>query len=318
MRIIGTGSAVPEKIITNEDLCGWLDTSDEWIQTRTGIKERHLAAEGENAVTLAVEAGRKALENAGIEPRKIGLVLAATCSSGNYFPGVGCCVQGQLGLANAAAMDLNAACSGFLFALHTAYTYIMAGLYEYILVIGTDTFSRMVDWKDRSTCVLFGDGAGACVVKRAEEGLLAMSQHSDGSRGDVLVCAGAMLQSPTTEEKTMKPLLMDGQAVFCFAVKTIPECIDKLLKDEKIAPKEIKYFILHQANRRILQSVAKRLKVSEERFPMNLDRMGNTSAASIPILLDEMNREGRLKRGDKVVLAGFGAGLTWGASLLVW
>lgn len=318
MRIIGTGSAVPEKIITNEDLAGWLDTSDEWIRTRTGIRERHVAAEGEDAAALAAEAGKKALENAKMRPQEIELVLAATCSSGNYFPGVGCCVQDKLGLVNAAAMDLGAACSGFLFALHTAYAYIMAGIYERILVIGTETFSRVVDWKDRSTCVLFGDGAGACVVSKEDEGLIAMSQHSDGSRGDVLVCTGEMLPSPAAEEAPMKPLLMDGQAVFRFAVKTMPECIHNLLKREGIEPEEIRYFVLHQANRRILQSVAKRLGVPEEKFPMNLDKMGNTSAASIPILLDEMNRSGRLERGDKVILAGFGAGLTWGVSLLVW
>lgn len=317
-RIIGTGSALPKQVITNGELEKLMDTSDEWIRTRTGIGERRIASSKEDVRTLACQAGRRALENAGMEPGQVELVLVATCSAETYFPSVACCVQGELGLTKAAAMDLSAACSGFLFALHTAHAYITSGMYENALIIGTETLSRLIDWKDRSTCVLFGDGAGACVVRKDSQGILGVSQYSDGSRGQVLTAKASVRETPASFYKEMEPLKMDGQEVFRFAVKTVPDCVEKLLEKTGTPMEQVKYFVLHQANRRILQSVAKRLQLPEKKFPMNLEFRGNTSAASIPILLDEMNREGLLEKGDLLVLAGFGAGLTWGATLLTW
>lgn len=317
-RIAGTGSALPTYRMTNDELSKFVDTSDEWIQSRTGIRSRHIVSGGETAVTLAYQAAENAIENAGVHPEEIELVLVATSSAGNNFPGVGCQISGLLGIGNAAAMDLSAACSGFIFALNTAHAYIKSGIYKKILVVGVDTISRIADWTDRSTCVLFGDGAGACVVEESEEGILEISQHSDGGRGDVLVSETSRTKTPVMEAQSEKALYMDGQAVFKFAVKTVPECVNELLAKGQKESEEVKYFILHQANRRIIQSVAKRLKASEEKFPVNLDEYGNTSAASIPILLDEMNRSGKLERGDLLLMSGFGAGLTWGGTLLRW
>lgn len=317
-RIIGTGSALPKKVLSNDELSKIMDTSDEWIRSRTGIVSRHVADQEETAATLAAEAGRRALDNAGMKPEEMELVLVATCSAENYFPSVGCQVQELLGLKNAAAMDISAACSGFLFALNTAHAYILSGLYEKILVIGTETLSRTIDWTDRGTCVLFGDGAGACVVQRDKEGIIGISQHSDGTQGGVLTSFAPRLETPLAAAAPGRPLYMEGQAVFKFAVKTVPECIRQVLDKNHTEVEDVKYFILHQANSRIIQSVAKRLKAAEEKFPINLDKCGNTSAASIPILLDEMNRSNKLEKGDLLVLSGFGAGLTWGAALLRW
>lgn len=317
-RIIGTGSALPTHTITNDDLTKFLDTSDEWIRSRTGIRCRQVAGEGENVVTLATEAGRKAIEDCGIQPEEIQMVLVATCSSENYFPSVGCRVQAALGLKNASAMDLSAACSGFLFALQTAHAYIMSGFYDTVLVIGAETLSRTVDWSDRSTCVLFGDGAGACVVKKSDTGILEIVQHSDGTMGDVLVASASSLETPVAAAQKTLPMHMDGQAVFKFAVKTVPECIRELMNKTEYSLEDVDHVILHQANSRIIESVAKRLSMPAEKFAMNLERHGNTSAASIPILLDELNKKGILKEGETVLLSGFGAGLTWGAALLTW
>ncbi|HIZ23835.1 MAG TPA: ketoacyl-ACP synthase III [Candidatus Blautia faecigallinarum] len=317
-RIIGTGSALPVHTLTNDDLSKFLDTSDEWIRTRTGICTRQLAGDGESTVTLAVEAGKKALLNSGVSPEEIQMVLVATCSSENYFPSVGCRVQEALGLTHASAMDLSAACSGFLFALHTAHAYIVSGYCRTVLVIGAETLSRTIDWSDRSTCVLFGDGAGACVVRGEETGLIQILQHSDGTKGDVLMANTRRTATPVSSEREGMPLSMDGQAVFRFAVKTVPECIQELMAKTDRSLEEVDHVVLHQANSRIIESVAKRLHMPLEKFAINLDRHGNTSAASIPLLLDEMNREGRLKKGDLVLLSGFGAGLTWGAALLEW
>lgn len=317
-RIIGTGSALPHRIVTNEDLSRIVDTSDEWIQSRTGICQRYLSAEGEDCVSLAVEAGRAALENAGISPEEVELLIVATCSSEHYFPSVGCQVQGALGMEHCVAFDISAACSGFLFALHTAHAYLQGGIYKKALLIGTETLSRVIDWEDRSTCVLFGDGAGACVVQAQESGLMDFMQASHGAQGHVLTARASARRTPVRPATEMEPLAMEGQQVFKFAVKTVPESIHQILKSNGLSSEEVRYYILHQANRRILQSVARRLGQPEEKFPMNLDKHGNTSAASIPILLDEMNRQGKLEKGDILVLAGFGAGLTWGCTLMQW
>lgn len=317
-RIIGTGSAVPEQIVTNEDLSKIVETSDEWISSRSGIKERRLAKE-ETTTSLAILAGKRALENAGIASEEIEVIIVATCTPDYFFPNTACQVQEAIGAKHAVAFDLSAACSGFLFALSTAQAYIKGGIYQKALIIGAETMSKMIDWSDRSTCVLFGDGAGAAVVSAEETGVLKLVQKSDGTGKGVLSCKARETRNLLNHEsETKEYLYMEGQPVFKFAVKTVPECVEEVLKKAEVKKEEIRYYILHQANSRIIQSVAKRLKEPEEKFPMNLSLYGNTSAASIPILLDEMNRNGLLNRGDKLVLSGFGAGLTWGAVLLEW
>ena len=317
-RIIGTGSAVPEQIVTNEDLSKIVETSDEWISSRSGIKERRLAKE-ETTTSLAILAGKRALENAGIASEEIEVIIVATCTPDYFFPNTACQVQEAIGAKHAVAFDLSAACSGFLFALSTAQAYIKGGIYQKVLIIGAETMSKMIDWSDRSTCVLFGDGAGAAVVSAEETGVLELVQKSDGTGKGVLSCKARETRNLLNHEsETKEYLYMEGQPVFKFAVKTVPECVEEVLKKAEVKKEEIRYYILHQANSRIIQSVAKRLKEPEEKFPMNLSLYGNTSAASIPILLDEMNRNGMLNRGDKLVLSGFGAGLTWGAVLLEW
>lgn len=318
MRIVGTGSALPEKIVTNDDLSKVVDTNDEWISSRTGIKQRRIAME-ETTASLAAQAAQEALKNSHMTAGEMDLILVATCSPEAFFPSTACQVQQMIGADNAVAFDLSAACSGFLFALNTANAYIASGIYKKALIIGAETFSKLIDWKDRSTCVLFGDGAGAAVVQADETGYIDMVQWSDGKKGHVLTCNGRPVSNLFNQQSyVMDYIAMDGQEVFKFAVKKVPECIKQVLEKAGIQIDEISYFILHQANSRILQSVAKRLKVAEEKLPMNLEKYGNTSAASVPILLDELNRKGLLKRGDKIILSGFGAGLTWGATLLEW
>lgn len=317
-RIIGTGSAVPEQIVTNEDLSKIVETSDEWISSRSGIKERRVAKE-ETTTSLAILAGKRALENAGVTAEEIEVIIVATCTQDYFFPNTACQVQEAIGAKHAVAFDLSAACSGFLFALSTAQAYIKGGIYQKALIVGAETMSKMIDWSDRSTCVLFGDGAGAAVVSAEETGVLELVQKSDGTGKGVLSCKARETRNLLNHEsETKEYLYMEGQPVFKFAVKTVPECVEEVLKKAEVKKEEIRYYILHQANSRIIQSVAKRLKEPEEKFPMNLSLYGNTSAASIPILLDEMNRNGMLNQGDKLVLSGFGAGLTWGAVLLEW
>lgn len=317
-RIIGTGSAVPEQIVTNEDLSKIVETSDEWISSRSGIKERRVAKE-ETTTSLAILAGKRALENAGVTAEEIEVIIVATCTPDYFFPNTACQVQEAIGAKHAVAFDLSAACSGFLFALSTVQAYIKGGIYQKALIVGAETMSKMIDWSDRSTCVLFGDGAGAAVVSAEETGVLELVQKSNGAGKGVLSCKARETRNLLNHEsETKEYLYMEGQPVFKFAVKTVPECVEEVLKKAEVKKEEIRYYILHQANSRIIQSVAKRLKEPEEKFPMNLSLYGNTSAASIPILLDEMNRNGMLNRGDKLVLSGFGAGLTWGAVLLEW
>ena len=318
-RIIGTGSYVPEHSFTNTDMEKLVDTSDEWITGRTGIRARRLAKE-ETTALMAAEAGRLALEDSRMDASELELIIVATCSAEEVMPNTACRVQQELQAVHAVGFDLNAACSGFLFALHTAHAYLQAGICKNALVIGAETLSRLLDWTDRSTCVLFGDGAGAVVLRQEEAGILGLSQFADGSRGDVLTCGNSQNGNPLQETLKSHPgtIAMDGQEVFKFAVRQVPACITDLLNRYGCGKDEIRYYILHQANARIIRSVAKRLAVAEERFPMNMEQYGNTSAASIPMLLDELNRGGYLKKGDHLVLSGFGAGLTWGACLLIW
>ncbi len=327
MRIIGTGSSLPQQVVTNEDLSKIMDTSDEWISSRTGIKERHLAKE-ETTVSMSAEAAGRALRNAGIKAEDVDLIIVATITGDYITPSTACEVQAELGAEHAAAFDINAACSGFMFALHTAYAYLQTGIYKTALVVGAETLSKIMDWSDRSTCVLFGDGAGAVVVRAGGEesneegnggGLLAFEQGTDGSRGKVLACEGRKNQNPLVQNPFVPSYVdMDGQEVYKFAVSTVPASILRVLEMSGTAAEDIKYFVLHQANIRIIQSVAKRLKADIEKFPVSLDHCGNVSAASVPILLDEMNQKGMLARGDKIVMSGFGGGLTWASAVIEW
>ena len=317
-RIIGTGSYVPEQVVTNEDLAKIVDTTDEWIVTRTGIHERRIAVH-EGTSEMAAKAARRALEDAGMEAEELDIILLATSSPDNCFANGACEVQAAIGAKNAVAFDISAACSGFEFALSTVQAFLQAGIYKTALIIGVDCLSKLTDWNDRSTCVLFGDGAGAAVLRAEETGVIHSVMGSDGTKGPVLSCSartgGNFLNGKRPE---LGFIYMDGQEVFKFAVKKVPECIQQVLKESGTDIDEVKYFVLHQANYRICESVAKRLKQPLDKVPMNIGSYGNTSGATVPILLDELNRQGKLERGDKIVMAGFGGGLTWGAALVEW
>ncbi len=316
-KIYGTGSYVPEHVMDNDDLAKIVDTNDEWIRERTGIGRRHVIEE-ETTSYMAGQAAARAVEQSGIDPAEIELILVATSSSEVIYPCAACEVQKAVGAVHAAGYDLNAACTGFVLAFNTAQAYISAGLYRTILVVGAESMSNMVDWTDRSTCILFGDGAGA-VILRAEEGNpVYMAAHSDGVKGEALTQLSRHRRGWEKEEEKESYIHMDGQAVFKFAVRKVPEIIEEVLGQTDVKLEEIDYFILHQANRRIIEAVAKRLKTDISKFPMNLEEYANTSAATVPILLDEMNRRGMFRRGQKIILSGFGAGLTWAACLFEW
>ena len=305
-KICGTGAYIPEKILDNEALSKLVDTSDEWIRSRTGIRRRHIAGEKETVAFMAGEAAKAALQNAKLNGSAVELILAATMSAEEAMPGVAARVQQTIGAKGAASFDINSACTGFLAALNTAQTYIEAGIYKTVLVVGAEKLSSLVDWNDRNSCILFGDGAGAVVLKADPEGLYVQVSHSEGEKGQALTAPkNGFLQ-------------MDGRAVFEFAVSRVPEVIREVLKKAGIEKEEVDVYLLHQANRRIISAAVKRLGLEEERFPMNMEEYGNTSAASIPILLYEENRRGKLKKDSLLVLSGFGGGLTYGASLLRW
>lgn len=318
-RICGTGSALPKKVVTNDDLSKIMDTSDEWISSRTGIRSRHLVVE-ENLTSLAVQAAAGALKEAGIKAEELDMILAATLSADKICPSLSCELQRELGAVNAVAFDINAACSGFMFALQTADAYIRCGQYQKILLVGGEVLSKLMDWSDRSTCVLFGDGAGAAVVTADEEyGVLGSVQGSDGAKGEALLCENRRNNNPYVQNDTaLSYVSMNGQEVYKFAVRTVPKAIEEAVEKAGLTMEDIDVFVIHQANIRIIESVSKRLGISMEKFPTNLEECGNISAGSVPILLDKVNRSGRIQKGDKVVLAGFGAGLTWGASVLTW
>jgi 3-oxoacyl-[acyl-carrier-protein] synthase-3 len=312
IKITGTGSALPEKILTNQELEQMVDTTDEWIRERTGIGARHIST-GETVSGLAARACEEALAAAGKQAEDVDLILVATCSPELFLPCCACQVQSAIGAVHAVAFDLNAACAGFLFALQTARAYITAGIYQNALVVGSEVLSRLVDWKDRSTCVLFGDGAGAVFVEGTEQndsGIITMVQGADGSKGMVLSCASRDAENSFVQ--------MDGREVYKFATRQVPACIREALEQAGLEAADIDLFVLHQANVRIIQSIAKQLGVDQERFPVNLTHVGNTSSAAIPILLDELNKRGIIAKGQKIVLSGFGAGLTYGACVMVW
>lgn len=317
VKIAGTGSFLPERVVDNFEIARMVDTSDEWIQTRTGIRTRHIATD-ETVAGMATEAAKRAVENAGITPEEIDLIIVSTVSAEQSLPCVACEVQKALGAKGASALDVNSACSGFITGYQMAAGQIKAGLAKTALVIGSECLSNYVDWTDRGTCILFGDGAGAAILKAdcAPEDLrIPCVLHADGSKGDSLTCSLGHGKNKVPYDEYYR---MDGRAIFKFAVKKVPEVIHEVLDLSGHTVEEIDYFILHQANKRIIDAIAKRLRQDESKFPMNIMDNGNISSACIPMLLDDMNRKGLLKPGMKLVLAGFGAGLTWGGFYLEW
>lgn len=321
--IIGTGSYLPENVMTNDDLSNFLDTSDEWIRSRTGIRERRIST-GMTTSDLAYEAGVRALQNAGLYPEDIDLIICATITPDYFMPSCACIVQERLGAVNAAAFDLAAACTGMIYGMVTAEQFIRSGMYDNVLVIGSETLSKALDWEDRSSCVLFGDGAGAVVLSRTMKGgkILTANLESDGSKSSLLTCLAIPLQNPyvNTKQSTLKlpKIEMLGQEVFKYAVRTITDNINNILSKAKLTKEDVSYVIPHQANQRIIEQASKFCKIPIDRFFMNLDRYGNTSAASIGIALDELVVDNELNAGDKIILVGFGGGMTSGSILLEW
>lgn len=321
--ILGTGSAVPEQVLTNEDLAKMVDTNDEWIRTRTGIQARRIADDQTASSDLAVKAAEKALEAAGISAEEIDLVICATVTPDHMFPATACLVQDRLGAKKAAAFDLSAGCSGFLYGLSCAVPMLETGMYKHALVIGVETLSKIMDFEDRSTCVLFGDGAGAVVLgpTDAGKGFLSFEMGADGSGGQLLIQEAGGSRNPATQESVLARkhfISMAGNEVFKFAVRILGNASEAALAKAGYTKDDIDFLIPHQANTRIIDSAVKRLELSPEKVYINLDRYGNMSSASIPVALDEAVRAGKIKDNDLLVLVGFGAGLTWGATALRW
>jgi 3-oxoacyl-[acyl-carrier-protein] synthase III len=322
-RITGTGSAVPDKVLTNLDLEKMVDTTDEWITTRTGIKERRIAAEGEYTSTFATRAAEKALEMAGVRAEELDLIIVATITADLPFPATACLVQNNIKAVNAAAFDVSAACSGFVYGLSMADKYIRTGSAKKVLVIGAEVLSRIIDWTDRNTCLLFGDGAGAVVVEASagDHGILSSHIHSDGSYWELLYQPGCGSRNPPVQKTIDERLIymvMQGNEVFKLAVRAMEDVANEALAANGMSTADIDLFIPHQANRRIIDAIGKRLDLTEKQVFVNLDRYGNTSAASIPLALDEAMRASRIKEGDIVLFDAFGGGLTWGSALLRW
>jgi 3-oxoacyl-[acyl-carrier-protein] synthase-3 len=315
-RIVGTGGYLPAKVLTNRDLEKMVDTSDEWIFTRTGIRQRHIVADNERASDLALAASRRALEAAGVTAQDIGLIIVATTTPDMIFPSTACILQAKLGIKNCPAFDVQAVCSGFIYALSIADLYLRSGQHQYALVVGAEVYSRILDWNDRGTCVLFGDGAGAAVLKASDTpGILSSHLHADGNYQHALsvpgsVCGGKVEGRPF--------LQMEGNTVFKFAVKVLDEVVEEALARNNLQKLDIDWLIPHQANIRIIQSTAKKLGMSMEKVVVTIDRHGNTSAASIPLALDEAVRDGRIRAGQHLLLEGVGGGFTWGAVLVKW
>ncbi|MBD2111439.1 ketoacyl-ACP synthase III [Nodosilinea sp. FACHB-141] len=321
--LVGSGSACLTVQLTNDNLSQRVDTSDDWIATRTGIRQRHVAAPQDSLASLAAEAARNALAMAEVSAEEVDLIVLATSTPDDLF-GTACQVQKALGATRAVAFDLTAACSGFVFALVTAAQYIRTGVFKNVVVIGADVLSRWTDWDDRTTCVLFGDGAGAVVLRAAErDRLLGFELCSDGSLNHCLNLAyqpepEVLVGDITVQKGTFAPITMNGREVYKFAVNRVPEVIEKALFRANLTTADIDWLVLHQANQRILDAVADRLNVPTERVVSNMARHGNTSAASIPIALDEAVRAGKIKSEDVIATAGFGAGLTWGSAIIQW
>lgn len=319
--ITGVGAYLPERVLTNDDLSGMVDTSDEWIVTRTGIRERHIVAEGQSTSDLATEAGRAALADAGVAPADIDLLVVGTGSPDHIMPSTACLTQDKLGLA-CGAVDVMAACTSFIAALHHATCVIEAGRARRVLVIGADALTRHIDFSDRSTCVLFGDGAGAVVLEASDEpGVMGIDLGSDGSRADVLIVPAGGAAAPCTAERVARGehrLRMSGGEVFKFAVRMIPETTRRALEASGLSVNDLTWLIPHQANQRIIDAMPARLGMAPERVFSNVAMLGNTSAASIPLALHDLYTGGRLQPGHVLALVGFGAGLTWGAAVVRW
>jgi 3-oxoacyl-[acyl-carrier-protein] synthase-3 len=315
-RIAGTGSYLPTKVLTNRDLEGTIDTSDEWIRERTGISQRHIAADGETTSDLALHASRKALEAAEISAGDIDLIIVATTTPDMVFPGTACILQSKLGIKSCPAFDVQAVCSGFVYALAIADQFVRSGQYRHALVVGAEIYSRILDWKDRGTCVLFGDGAGAAVLKRsAEPGILASKLHADGAHAALLCVPGTV----SGGQVSGRPLVhMDGGAVFKFAVTALDAVVGEILAKCSLGVRDIDWLVPHQANIRIIRSTARKLGLSMEKVVVTVDRHANTSAASIPLALDEAVRDGRIRPGQHVLMEAVGGGFTWGAVLARW
>jgi 3-oxoacyl-[acyl-carrier-protein] synthase III len=315
-RVIGTGSYLPEKILTNRDLEQMVDTSDEWIRSRTGIAQRHIATDDQMASDLALNASREAMKAAKVDAGEIDLIIVATTTPDVIFPSTACILQDKLGVKDCAAFDVQAVCSGFIYALATADMFIRAGKYRTALVVGTEVYSRILDWSDRSTCVLFGDGAGAVVLTRSDRpGIISSHLHADGSYKDILAAPGSFSRGKIQGSPFV---MMEGNAVFKFAIKVLEDVVREALAENNLEVSDIDWLIPHQANIRIIISTAKKLGIPMEKVVATLDKHGNTSAASIPLALDVAVRDGRIQSGQNVLLEGVGGGFTWGAVLISW
>jgi 3-oxoacyl-[acyl-carrier-protein] synthase-3 len=322
-RIVATGSYVPENVVTNHDLEKIVDTSDEWITERTGIRERRIVNAEQATSDIAYEAASLALKRAHLKPKEIDLIIVATITADMAFPSTACILQHRLGATNAAAFDVNAACSGFIYGLHIANGLIKAGVHQRVLLVGAEVLSKVTDWQDRTTCILFGDGAGAVVIETTKEkrGVYSTYIGSDGSLSDLICLPGGGSRNPCSKETILKRLnyiKMKGNETFKVAVRTLEEMVVKTLADNNLDPSQLSLLIPHQANIRIIQATAKRLGMPMEKVYVNIDKYGNTSAASVPIALDEAVQSGRIQDGDYVLLEAFGGGLTWASSLLRW
>jgi len=316
-RIAGTGSYLPEKVLTNADLEKMVETSDEWIQTRTGIRERHIAAEGETTSDLGYQAALRAIEAAGIDASQLDMIVVGTTTPDLIFPSTACLIQAKLGVSGCPAFDVNAACSGFVFALSVADKFIRSGDARHVLVIGTETLTRIVDWEDRTTCVLFGDGAGAVVLKADEEtGILSTHLHSDGSKKELLWNPVGVSVGFGEGNNGGGTIILKGNDVFKYAVKALDSVVDETLEANGLGKSDLDWLIPHQANLRIIEATAKRLEMSMDQVVVTVDKHGNTSSASVPLALDAAVRSGRVERGQLLLLEAFGGGFTWGSALL--
>jgi len=322
-KIIGTGSFLPEKVLTNHDFEKMVDTNDQWITERTGIKSRHIAEKNMASSDLATQAGKKALKDAGIEPKELDLIIVATITPDMFFPPTACFVQANLGAKNAAAFDIAAVCSGFVFGLSVADGFIRSEKYKKILLIGVEVMSKILDYKDRNTCVLFGDGAGAVVVAptKKNEGILSTHLYTDGNLGELINMPGGGSRNPISKEmidKNLHYVHMNGRETYKVAVKALVKASVDAMEHNKLKTEDIDVFIPHQANLRIIEAVAERLNFPREKIVITIDRHGNTSAASIPLALDIAVKDGRIKAGDYVLMSAFGGGLNWGSVLVKW
>jgi len=317
VEVVGVGSRLPERVMTNDEIATMVETSDEWIASRTGIRQRRIAADGESSAVLGAAAAERALESAGMAGSDLDLIVTATASPDFYFPATAALIGEQVGARGVPGYDLSAACTGFVYALAQAYGQLSAGLADRVLVVGTEVFSRLLDWGDRSTCVLFGDGAGAVVLARngSNTGILGFELGSDGSGGRLLEVAAAGHPADPAADGYVH---MDGAQVYKFATTVSVDSATRALTAAGLTVADVDVFVPHQANRRIIDHAARRLGLSEDKVVTNVDRFGNTSAASIPICLDEAHRDGRIKAGDIVLMTGFGGGLSWGSCVMEW